>query len=183
MSKSVRGKSKLSDEQREALLEWMAEGLTTKEINDRSLKFVPPFEVSSQLVYQYRIDYGEPLQELMSRNEMAALRTGLAVKANRLEKLQRLAALLEEDLLTKMLTWTEDKKMVGNETVTFKQFNAAEIKELRGLLDDIAKETGGRVLKADITSGGQPIKGYVGISPEDWDAPEGPAASKKGNKK
>lgn len=169
MAKSKPGIAKLSEAQRLQLLEWIGEGLNSAEINELALKFEEPFEVSRQLVYQYRQTYDEPLKVIRQRKENEALTTGLALKAKRLEKLYKLAAVMEEDLHEKKLRWLKDTKMVGNEKVTFEQFNAAEIRELRGVYDDIAKETGGRMNKVDITSGGQPLKTYVGVSPDDWD--------------
>ena len=166
-------KPKLEQNQKLALLEWMAEGLKTAEVNERAAKFDPPFEVSPQLMYQYRTDYEEDLTNLRTRNEMAALHTGLSLKAKRIEKLVQLAEALEDDIFTKRLVWIQQVKGIGSglqfEKITFEEFNAAEIKEYRGVLDDIAKETGGRIIRADITSKDQPIKGYVGVSPDDWD--------------
>lgn len=172
-------KPKLSEQQKLSLLEWLAEGLKTKEINERAAKHEEPFEVSPQLVYQYRTDYEIDLTNLRSRNEMAALHTGLSLKANRLEKLFALAERLEEDLFNRKLVWTEQVKGIGSgsdfERITFEEFNASEIKEYRAVLDDIAKETGGRVLRTDVTSEGKPMKAYIGVSPDDWnsDKPKG----------
>jgi hypothetical protein len=61
-----------------------------------------------------------------------------------------LAALLEKDLLGGLL-WTDQVKGVGAgpiaEIVEYEEFNSAELSAYRGVLDDIAKETGGRATK------------------------------------
>jgi hypothetical protein len=166
----------MSDPQRLMLLEWIAEGCDNKEINERGAKFEEPFSVSSQLNYAYRKQYAQTLEELRTERDLAALHTGLALRANRVKKLFRLAEALENDLYERSLVWTKNVKGIGSgddfERIEFKEFNAAEIKELRGVYDDIAKETGGRVARADITSGNQKIKGYMVVSPDEWpDAP------------
>jgi hypothetical protein len=59
--------------------------------------------------------------------------------------------------------WVPDVKQIGSgadaERVDIEHFNSAIISEYRATLDDIAKETGGRVQKqqTDLTSGGKPI--------------------------
>jgi hypothetical protein len=65
------------------------------------------------------------------------------------------------------LLWYPSVKLASDGTqVQVLEFHEGGIRQLRGMLDDIAKETGGRQSKVDITSGGEPIKGYVGIDPE-----------------
>ena len=76
---------------------------------------------------------------------------------------------MEKDLFELKKTWLEDKKMLGEEEYTFYKYNQSQVDQYRKVLDDVAKEVGGRVQRTDITSGDQPIKGYVGISPDDWD--------------
>jgi len=162
----------LIEPQRLYLLELIAEGLTTLEINNLGASFDPPFEVSPQLVYQYRTQYAEPLRVLREEKQAEAFETGLGVAANRVKALMRLARMLEEDLEQKEKLWLANKKMVGAETYEFHEFNKAEIETLRGIYDDIAKETGGRIQRKDILSGGKPIKGYTTVSPDDWDEEE-----------
>ena len=160
---------KLTEPQRDHLLALIAEGLNVREINSVIASFEPPFEVSSQLVSQYRKTHSKRLMELRHEHETRAFNEGLAIAANRVQALVTLAKLLEDDLHTKALIWVEDKKMVGDEKVSFKQFNKAEIQELRGIYDDLAKETGGRISRRDITSGGMALKQYETINPDDWD--------------
>jgi len=159
----------LSTPQRLAILEWLAEGCNNKEVFARAENFKPKFIISAQSLYAYRKRYAEPLAELRERNEHIALNTGLALKAQRLIKLTKLAESTEKDLYDKKKIWLQDKKMVGEEEYDFEKYNVAQVQQLREIYNDIAKETGGRVIKTDITSGDKPIKGYVGISPDEWD--------------
>ena len=142
---------KLKKAHKEILLTWIAEGFLTDEINDRAAEFEQPFNVSREQVAYYRRSRNEKIKELKESYENKALNTGLARKGVRVQKLQRLAALLEHDLFAKGLTWVEDKKGVGSgdiaEIYDFEEFNKSEIDAYRGVLDDIAKEMGHRVLK------------------------------------
>ena len=166
-------RNKLDEKQRLQVLEWLGEGLTTNEINDLAVSFEPPFKVSAQLLYQYRKDYEIDIAKIRSERDTLAISQGLALRSTRVQKLIELARLLEEDLRVKELVWTDNAKTVGNERYDFKEFNEAELRQLRGIYEDIAKETGGRITRTDITSDNKQIKGYVIISPDDWpDKPE-----------
>lgn len=165
--------SAMTTDQVNALLEWIADGRTQKEISKDCAEFDPPFTITPQLVYYYRDSRQLDLDKMRQSNEFKALSTGLALKANRLEALYKLATRLEKDIDNKLL-WLDKVKsiIVGRnqyQIIREKEFVSTLVKELRGVYSDIAAETGGRVLKADITSKGKQIKGYVGISPEDWD--------------
>lgn len=179
MNKKQSRNRKLNDAQRAQLLQWLAEGLTTQEINTVAASFdnpdtglAEPFTVSPQLCYQYRHDHELDLTELRSARDEEAIVTGLAIRANRLKTLFKLARELEADLYERKRLWTQNAKTVANEGYKFEEFNEAEIRQLRGVLDDIAKETNGRIQRVDLTTQGKKIKGYVGISPDDWDADE-----------
>ena len=169
---SKNGKGKLTEGQRLAVLDWIADGLTTNEINSLGASFDPPFKISPQLNYSYRKDYDIDLQQLRNEKDALAISTGLAVRGNRIRALMDLALLLEEDLKQKKLLWTENAKTVGSMQYDYEEFNEPELRQLRGIYDDIAKETGGRIQRTDVTSGNKQIKGYVLVSPEDWDAQE-----------
>lgn len=152
---------RLKKAQKEATLAWIAEGLQTDEINDRAASFEPPFSVLRQQVDYYRKTRKQDINAIKSVDELHALTTGLALKGNRVAKLQQLAALMERDLFGGFL-WTEEVKGVGSgdiaQIVDYEEFNAAEVTQYRGVLDDIAKETGGRVQRQDVTSGGKVIE-------------------------
>lgn len=144
--------------QKSILLEWVAAGLQSDEINKRAAVFEPPFEVSRGQVDYYRKTREIDIKALSLDSEVDALKTGLSQKAERVKRLQLLAALMEEDLFAGVL-WTENIKMIGSgefqERVEFEEFNSAEVQQYRGVLDDIAKEVGERIQKQDITSGGE----------------------------
>ena len=164
-----------SPEQIDAMLGWLAEGLTEGEINNRAAEFTPAFKMSPQLLYHYRKTREIDVSALREEKEFEALRTGLSIKANRLQALYRLAKRLEDDIELRKRLWLDRTKsiVVGPmqwEKITEKEFINNLVRELRGVYADIAAETGGRIMKADITSAGKAIKGYVGISPEDWDS-------------
>ena len=140
--------------QKEALLRWIAEGLRSDEINDLAAEFIPPFKTYTRQVAYYRKSRDADIQALIAAGEQDALSEGLAVRAERVKKLKQLGALMERDLFGGFL-WVEDIKIVGSgdsaEVVDFEKFNAAEVKEYRSTLDDIAKEMGHRANKQEIS--------------------------------
>lgn len=97
------------------------------------------------------------LKAIKSIDEKTALTEGYATKEHRVYKLSLLAAMMEQDLLGGIL-WTNQVKGIGGaenfEVVEYEEFNKAEVDSYRGVLDDIAAETGGRVRKAEVTGAG-----------------------------
>jgi hypothetical protein len=151
----------LKRKQKQALLQWIGEGLQSGEIGERALTFDPPFRVSRQQIDYYRKTRKIDLDAIAHISEQTALTEGYALKEHRVFKLSLLAALLEKDLLGGLL-WTDQVKGVGAgpiaEIVEYEEFNNAEIAAYRGVLDDIAKETGGRITKQEISGkDGAPI--------------------------
>jgi len=71
---------------------------------------------------------------------------------------------MEEDIFEGSL-WTDQVKMIGSgdcqERVEFESFNSAEVDQYRGVLDDIAKELGGRVQKTDLTTLGEKLSAAI----------------------
>jgi hypothetical protein len=135
---------KLKKAQREVLLSWIAEGLESDEINKRAAKFKPRFKVTRQQVDHYRKTRQTKLGELKEAGEFDALRTGLAKVQARVKLLQDLAEKLRTDLFDNELLWLEQAKSVGTERFYYRDFNASEVLQLRGVLDDIAQEIGER---------------------------------------
>lgn len=139
---------RLQKAQKEAVIAWVAEGLETDEINKRAAKFKPRFRVSKTQVAFYRKSRNHTLKEIQQTDEFAALKTGLAQKAERVDVLKRLADLMVSDLLPvgqhvgKL--WIDNRKSVGMSTYDYKDFNRPEVESLRGVLEDIAKELGER---------------------------------------
>ena len=135
------------------MLKWVAAGLRTDEINRNAHAFNPRFVVSRQQVDYYRKTRKKDLLTIQSIDEKKALTQGFSLQEHRVYRLSILAALLEKDLFGGFI-WTDQVKGVGSgdiaEIVDFEEFNAAEIIQYRGILDDIAKEVGGRIQKTDV---------------------------------
>lgn len=145
--------TRLRKKQKEALLEWLSEGLKTDEINARAEAFRPPFVVTRRQATHYRKSREDDIKTILQVGEHDALMTGLATREMRVFKLKQLAALMERDLFKGFL-WTENIKSVKsgeiNMLVDYEEFNKAEVDSYRGVLDDIAKEVGQRVQKVSI---------------------------------
>ena len=153
---------RLRKAQREKVLQWIAEGLNSTEINERASQEKPAFSIDRRRVDYYRKTRKIDMEAILSIDEKNALTTGLAVKENRVAALQKLAQLMGKDLFGGFL-WTEETKGVGSgpaaEIIDYDEFNAAEVAQFRGVLDDIAKEMGGRVQKTELTGkDGEAIK-------------------------
>jgi len=115
---------------------------------------VPPFSISRRQVTYYRKTRDADIKAMVAAGEQDALSEGLALRGNRVNKLKQLAALMERDLFGGFL-WLDQIKGVGSgdaaQIVDYEEFNKAEVSEYRGVLDDIAKETGGRSQKMEHT--------------------------------
>lgn len=76
------------------------------------------------------------------------MESGVAVTHERVAVLKELHDLLLSDLRDPDKRWLTDVKGIGQgdnwTQIEVERFNSAELEQLRGLLDDIAKETGGR---------------------------------------
>lgn len=134
------------------MLRWIVDGLQSDEINELAATFIPPFNVSPQQVSYYRKTRKADIAALIAAGEQEALSEGLALVGERVRKLKQLAALLARDLFGGFI-WTDQVKSIGSglqsEKVEYEEFNAAEVIQYRGILDDIAKETGGRAQKIE----------------------------------
>jgi hypothetical protein len=126
------------------LIKWAAEGLRLPEINELASKHVPPFKVEWEQLKYARSKSVAEFTRLREESENEALSEGLARKAIRIRRLAQLAAKLEDDLYENDRLWVTEPKQVGPHLVEVEKFNAAEVKEYRGLLDDIAREIGDR---------------------------------------
>jgi hypothetical protein len=137
---------KLRKKQREYLLQLIAEGLQIGEINERATQFRPRFKVTPQQVDYYRQSRGIVLEDIQETGESNALKTGLALRDERVKALKLLADAMLSELTREAdkRLWTENSKTVAEERYDFVEFNKAEVDALRGVLDDIAKEVGER---------------------------------------
>jgi hypothetical protein len=139
---------RLGKKQKGFLLKCIAEGLESGEINARAAKFKPPFSVDRQQVDHYRKTRGVKLKEIADGDEFEALHSGLALRNERVARLENLFTQIETDLLENNLVWIVRKRALGSgefmQVIDEKVLNAAEIKIYRDLLDDIAKEMNAR---------------------------------------
>ena len=125
------------------------------------------------------VDYDVAIDEEKTAYAQHMLREGLALDYERVAELKDLFALLSKQLLEEgedgelHNLWLPDIKTVGSgkdaERVDIERYNSPLISDIRGLLDDLAKETGGRTKGIDITSAGSVLKAYIGVNPDDWD--------------
>ncbi len=156
---------RLKKSQKEAVLKWIATGLQSGEINELAAGFVPPFQVTPRQVTYYRKTRDADIKVMIAAGEQQALSEGLALKGERVKKLKQLAALMERDLLGGFL-WLDQVKGVGSgdiaTLVDCEEFNSGEVAAYRGVLDDIAKETGGRVVKQEV-SGAWTVNFYSNV--------------------
>ncbi len=84
------------------------------------------------------------IERKRARAQEQTMLVGLATPARRVRTLKYLSARLLQEFDKGML-WLDRKKTVGDkEVITEIQYNSALINDIRGLLDDIARETGGR---------------------------------------
>lgn len=160
---------KLKKAQKEAVLRWIAEGLESDEINKRAQRFKPAFKVSRSQVDYYRKSREVNLSEIRDSGETDALKSGLALKENRVALLNKLGEKFSAELLREEdnKLWLLQVKGIGSqenyERVQYYDFNRAEVDALRGVLDDIASEVGDRVKRTDITSNGKEL---ASLTPE-----------------
>ena len=86
---------------------------------------------------------------------MAILTGGFAQRHERVRALDDVAQLLLDELYETNKRWLPDVKQIGSgenaEKVELVRFNAGLVKELRGVLDDLAAEMGERVKKRELS--------------------------------
>lgn len=145
----------------------------TKEL--RTLK-----EWSRRYDWQARVAlYDTAVQEQKTALAKEAMQTGLAATYERVLALKKLAATLaaeiwrEDGSLVPGKVWLKDAKQIGAgplaERVDLIRFNAPLIEQFRGVLDDLARETGGRKQQLEHSGpGGGPIRTEdVGLTDEE----------------
>lgn len=92
--------------------------------------------------------------EQSAEQAKATMGTGLAVAFRRVEKLKELASHLEEFVYDESRLWPASWKVLGfgphAEHRKIIHFNYQLVEQYRGVLDDLAKETGGRVHREEL---------------------------------
>lgn len=91
------------------------------------------------------------------------MEAGYGKREERVKALKELAGILFDELMQPDKRWCRDVKQIGSgegaERVDVERFNAAEVEQFRGLLDDIAKEKGERKNVTELTGkDGGPIE-------------------------
>jgi hypothetical protein len=133
-------KPKLTNEQRETLLTWLAADYDSRLITLWFKERDWP-ELSRDTLSYYRTKHGIDIEKMRAERKESALNTGLALKEERVKRLTEHADTLEA------IKWIPDPK-------TGKLHNE---KAWRETVADIAAETGGRKQNIDVTSGGEKI--------------------------
>jgi len=142
---------KLNKNQKAKLKELVASGYETDKINKLAAQFEQPFSVSRQQVDFYRKKHSPEIVKILEEKKSSPLKEGLAIKENRISLLQQLADAMKKDLIDDKKTWVVERVVtVGNQPVEIEGFNHQEMNQMRGVLDDIAKETGGRTINANL---------------------------------
>ena len=120
---------------------------------------------SSRYEWQKRADtYDAELERRKNERRQEVMDSGLALDFERTDELKRLAHFLIDQIYEQGKDgdyhniWLPDVKQIGSgkdaERIDIERFNAAIISELRGVLDDLAKETGGRKQKHEMMGEG-----------------------------
>lgn len=110
-------------------------------------------------------EYDATWENRKTAEREAIFNHGLALDYERVTRLMRLADFLEGQLYEQSSegvyhnVWMPDVKSVGSgefaERVDIERFNPGILEQFRKTLDDIAQETGGRVKRTDLTTGGK----------------------------
>jgi hypothetical protein len=105
------------------------------------------------------VEYDAEIEHQKNERRQQVMENGFALDYERTSELKKLAHFLIDQMYEQgedgdyHNIWLPDVKQIGSgefaEKVEIERFNAAIISELRGVLDDIAKETGGRKQKLE----------------------------------
>lgn len=123
---SDKGK-RLTKQQRNLIMMWLAAGFTARETAAKAEE--QGIVVSFQTVAKYKPKIIPQIADIVEQKETSALKQGIAIKENRVQKLAEMEALVYESI----------RQRVANGYSV-----EALIREWRGLLDDAAKEMGER---------------------------------------
>lgn len=130
--------------------------------------------------------YDAELEQERNERRRKEFEAGLALDFERVNKLKRLSLFLERQIYEKDESgrtimvdgkpvtiepitpypnlWLRDVKAVDKEKVEIVRFNAAILEQYRGALDDLAKETGGRKQKQEMSG----TIATVGMTLDQW---------------
>jgi hypothetical protein len=107
-------------------------------------------------------EYDAEIEGIKNETAQQILGSGLALSHERVLSLKALAVKLENELNDDSSLWLEDFKQLGRgkdtQILRIVRFNGSLINQFRDTLDDLAKETGGRVNKQEVTGAeGSPL--------------------------
>ena len=115
-------------------------------------------EWSSKFDWVKRADEWDANEDARKTKEYeAAMKHGLALDYERVNSLKALAVFLEGQIYEQGVegtyhnVWLPDIKAVDGVKYDIERFNTGILQQYRGTLDDLAKETGGRVAKQEIS--------------------------------
>lgn len=117
---------------------------------------------SSRYHWQERAaEYDGRAEEEKNARVREIMQSGLALAHERVQELKDLALFLKKQIYEQDLpnhfpnVWVRDVKQIGGgqfaREVTIERFNGGIIEQFRGTLEDLAKETGGRTNKTEIS--------------------------------
>jgi hypothetical protein len=137
---------------------------------------VPTVQLSTLKAWSSAFGWQDRLDDIVRRETERAeaeaaeeirkeMTTGLAAPHERTRLLKHIVSTLSQEFDEPEKLWLPDVKQIGSgedaERVDIVRFNGSLVEQLRGGLDDLAKETGGRIRKAELSgpNGGEiPIK-------------------------
>lgn len=138
---------RFSKVQREYLIEWIAAGDNLAAVKKKAAASEPPFVVSAKSFEYWQRDVRGRTNRAIEEGQEAALKSGLAVRGERVRQLNEMADILRAELLGGKL-WVDRVRGIGSgedfKRVEEQEFNRAELDLWRTLVDDIAREVGGR---------------------------------------
>lgn len=166
---------RLTEDELAYVIEQIAAGLETRDIV-KAAKADIGLKISPQHVRKIRFSKKELIAEQFEKVELEAIQSGLARRNQRVQALTKLYNQIQEDVFVHGKLWSMKERSIrtdgGYKEIVDIEFNANLSKELRAILDDIAKEVGGRTITADMKHETLSIKTYSVVSPDDWPTPE-----------
>lgn len=117
-------------------------------------------EWSAEFGWVARASSYDAIQDTAKTSEIQRLRTeGLAADHERIDELSEIYSKLKIEFLLNGLWYKDVKLSAKGDKVDVEVFNAPLLTQMRGVLDDIAKEVGGRKQKIEHTgANGGPIE-------------------------
>ena len=130
---------RLTNDQKLLIQEWVAAGKSNREIIRLAAEHEPPFKVNGANISKtFRKPVREKVEKIREKKEEDVLRSGLAVKEERIRMLEETAQYL----------FSEIRKIPAARANLVPGY----VNGMRGCLDDIAKELGQRSNKIDVNA-------------------------------